>query len=140
MDIANSSATPTDRKRLLTRLAFGLYVWIVYIPFSDWLNNFLKDYEGPWWVRFVLHFHPWLTLGLPIWFYRRLWQPDELEVLMGRQAAVFALNGLVIGLVIVDQMQKALLIPGFALTTGRLLASIVGLLLAGIVWSKLRYR
>ena len=82
---------------------------------------------------------PWLMFGLLGIRMHGVRLEDELEQLITRRALSFAFYGLLIVVLVVEQLQCAALIPQFAWSNAVLLLAMIFLLLAGIVWSKLRY-
>ena len=105
-----------------------------------WVNNFIPHYEGPWWMRLGFLLLPWLVFGLFGLCLRGVRLEDELEQLITRRALGFAFYGMLVVVLVVEQLQCAVLIPRFAWSNGVLLLAMIVLLLAGIGWSKLRYR
>jgi H+/Cl- antiporter ClcA len=79
-------------------------------------------------------------VGVLAFFSRRRFQADELEILINRQALVFAFYAALSGLFVLHLLQSAGFVPVYAWTTKQLLYGLVLLMVAGILWSKRRYR
>ena len=73
-------------------------------------------------------------------FQRRVWRKDELEQRIDRDALVFAFQGLLGGLILLDQLQAAGLVVKFKWANGHILLVMIFMMLAGMGWSKWRYR
>lgn len=125
---------------MLRTIVPGILGGLFFYQGLIWVNDFLPGYQGPWWVRFGLLLLPWLVLGLFLKIQRRLWREDELEVLINRQALSFTLYGLLMMVVVADQLQAAGWLPAFTWTRDGLVMATGGLLAIGLVWSKSRYR
>jgi hypothetical protein len=128
------------RKRYSIRLLVAFVGLICISQSSTWGEKFLLEYTGPWWMRLAVVGIPWVAFGLFLLTYRRVWRPDELETIITHRALAFAFYGMMFGLIVADQLQTARLIPAFTWTTDRLAGTMMACLLAGIVWSKRRYR
>ena len=139
METPIPSADHTARQKYLTRMLVTIIGLVVISLVSTWVRNFLRDYEGPWWMRFLMLLLPWLVFGLYLLVYRRVWRPDELEALIAHRALAFAFYGMVLGIAVIAQLQMARLIPVFAWTSDRLLITMLGVLAACIIWTKRRY-
>lgn len=101
--------------------------------------GFLTEYQGHWGIRLALVLAPWALVGVLAVFSRRLYQEDELEALINRQALAFAFYAALFGLIVLQQLQAAGFVPEFVWTTNRLILGLVLLMAAGILWSKRRY-
>jgi len=133
----NQTSAPDQRSR--NRLVIGLMSFVsgTVIHFT---GKFLTNYDGPLAIRIALVLGPWALVGVLAVFCRGLYQADELEVLINREALAFAFYGALIGLFVLNQLQSAGFVADFAWTTKRLIGSLVLLMVAGTFWSKRRYR
>lgn len=134
------SAEHAAQQKYVTRVLVTLVGLAAIAQTIAWMRGFLHDYEGPWWMRLLVLLLPWLVSGLYLLVYRRVWRPDELEAIIAHRTLAFAFNGMVFGIVAIDQLQMARLIPVFEWTNMRLLMTMIGLLVAGIVWTKRCFR
>ncbi len=140
MDIPINQARISAQKSLLIRSALAIaYLVCLNLAFRG-TDHLLANFDGPAWLRLVILALPWLVVLAFYPIYRRFWRKDELEKLINYQAISFAFYGLLIAVVVVGQLQSAGFLPTFKWHTGVLLLAIMGLLLAGMGWSKWRYR
>ena len=140
METSSFPAFWSAHKSYLTRLALGIVFLFVGSQGFKWQKNFLLEYHGPWGMRLGVLLLPWLLVLLYLRVHRRIWRPDELEVIISREALAFAFYGMLLGVAVIGQLQLAGFIPVFAWTNIRLVLIMAGLLLVGMGWSKLRYR
>ncbi|MDI1249345.1 MAG: hypothetical protein PSV13_10825 [Lacunisphaera sp.] len=138
IDAPAFTGTPVHDKRSRNKLVLGAMGFLCGILVTS-TGRFLADYHGPWGIRLGLVLAPWALVGLLAVFSRRLYQADELEALINRQALAFAFYAALFGLVVVHQLQSAGFVAVFAWTTPQLIMGMVLLMAAGILWSKRRY-
>jgi len=106
----------------------------------NWTIRFLPTYEGPAWLKLGISLLPWLLFALFMRFQRRVWRSDELEKLIDRDAIVFAFYVLLGGFIVLDQLQAAGLVTRFKWANGPITLVMIFAMLAGMIWSKRRYR
>lgn len=106
----------------------------------NWTIRFLPTYEGPAWLKLGISLLPWMLFALFRRFQRRVWRSDELEKLIDRDAIVFAFYVLLGGFILVDQLQAAGLVPLFKWASGQIMLAMIFAMLAGLLWSKRRFR
>ena len=116
----------------LCGVAAGLYF--------NWMIRFLPTYQGSGWFKLGLSLPPWLLFAVFLWFQRRVWRKDELEQIIDRDALVFAFHSLLGGLILLGQLQAAGLVPEFKWDNGLIVLVMIFMMLAGMAWSKWRYR
>jgi hypothetical protein len=138
-NVSSVSAVPARDNRSRKKFVLGSIGFLGGILVTR-TGDFLANYQGPWGIRLALVLAPWALVGVLAYFSRRLYQADELEVLINRQALAFAFYAALIGLIVLQQLQAAGFVPVFAWSTKGLIAGLVMLMAAGILWSKRRYR
>ena len=122
-------------KRIVT-VAIGVTVMMLG---SSWVKMLLMDHHGPRWMRLGALALLWLVFGLYVWICRRVWRPDELQELISRRSLALAFYGMMFGILVIEQLQAAGLVPVFAWTSQRLIFAMAGFLAAGTLWAKFRY-
>lgn len=142
MDSTISPEALATRKRLgfLQVLSGFLFFISLTLPDPDQVKTFIPDHQVQWGISLGLILLRWSSLVVLILLSHRLRQIDELQLLISRQAFVFAFYGLLFGAFLIDQLQSAALIPMFGWTTHRMAVAMIVLWLTGLAWSKLRYR
>ena len=112
---------------------FGIGWWM------SWTPRLLMRLEGPWWTRLGVMLLPWLGLGLWWRFRHRFWRPDEMELLINREALSIAFYVMLFGLLALNQLQAAGWVPVFLWTNDRLFLALAILMSAGLLWTKRRF-
>lgn len=139
METSLRQATGVVRKSYVIRVGVTfLYGMLASISYR-WAERFQQNHDVVAWLRFAVLLLPWMFFALYLVLYRRFWRPDELELLINYRALAFAFYGLMIGVIVVGQLQSAGIFPAFVWTPDRLVLAMCGSLLAGIGWSKRRY-
>lgn len=141
MDIPLKGPADVARRANRSRNAvLMLLLGVVAGLYFNWMIRFLPTYQGSGWQKFGLSLPPWLLFAAFLWFQRRVWRKDELEKIIDRDALVFAFHGLLGGLILLGQLQAAGLVPDFKWHNGHILLAMIFMMLAGMAWSKWRYR
>ena len=116
----------------LVSLVFAFWVLVVWIPYSGWMQGFIQNGEKPWPFRLGVLLLPWAAFIYYLRLYWRLWQPDEWELNVCRRALGFACMVMLAGLAVIDQLQRAVLMPAFEWTNHRLILTMGALWLVGL--------
>ena len=141
MDIPLNQTTDPAHRAKRRRNALLLFILGVGTGlYFNWMIRFLPTYQGSGWSKLGLSLSPWLFFVLFMRFQRRVWRKDELEQIIDRDALVFAFQGLLGGLILLDQLQAAGLVVKFKWANGHILLVMIFMMLAGMGWSKWRYR
>lgn len=134
---AAAESSPNDKRSrnktvlFLLGLCFGLLF--------AFIRRFLTGYEGPWGVKLALVLAPWSLVGIMVLYTKRFYQEDELELLINRQALVFAFYTALFGLIALELGQAGGFVPRFEWTNERLIVGLALLMAAGMAWSKRRF-
>ncbi len=137
-DLPAATATPSNDKRSRNKTVL-FFLGIGFGLLFASLRRFLPGYDGPWGAKLALVLAPWLLVGLLIPLTKRFYQEDELELLINRQALVFAFYTAFFGLMALELVQAGGFVPRFEWTNERLIVGLSLLMFAGMVWSKRRF-
>lgn len=141
MDAAHETA-PVERKRGSFLREPKLWFWCFGAAFAaDGVEALVRSFSLPLWVRVPLCFLPLAPGFMFMRHHKRVVaKADELQLLIEREAFVFAFYGLIGILVCAHLLENAEVIPPFVWTTKMLIATAVGLYGVGFFWTRRRYR
>lgn len=134
---ADESTAPAKRSR--SKFLAGVACFCAGLLLTQ-VNEFTARHEGATAFELTLILAGWALAGLSFVYANRHSPEDELEILINRQALAFAFYAMFFGLLALEGLQSADIVPRFVWENTQLVGVLVLLMLTGLGISKLRFR